>query len=52
MRFTLKIVSLLLTFLVFASAQNSTPSQQPELPTFQSKAELVLVPVVVGNKKG
>jgi VWFA-related protein len=52
MRFTLTIVSLLLTFLVFASAQNSTPSQQPELPTFQSKAELVLVPVVVGNKKG
>ena len=53
MRFAPKIVSVFLTFLALAAAQNSTPSKpQQELPTFQSKAELVLVPVVVADKRG
>src|SRR3954462_9052672 len=53
MRSTPKIVSVLVALLTLASAQTSTSSNpQAELPTFQTKAELVLVPVVVNNKKG
>jgi VWFA-related protein len=53
MRFHPKIFTVLFVSLALASAQNPAPAKtQGELPTFQTKAELVLVPVVVSDKKG
>jgi VWFA-related protein len=53
MRSLPNICALLFVTLAVASAQDAAPAKsQGELPTFKSKAELVLVPVVVSDKNG
>src|SRR5947209_1204167 len=53
MRFGAKLSLLLLLTLPPLSGQNPPATKnQNEVPTFQTKAELVLVPVVVSDKKG
>src|SRR5437868_13419417 len=54
MRTAVKALIFVTMALALASAQTA-PAQKAqggELPTFQTKAELVLVPVVVSDKKG
>src|SRR3954469_10935537 len=53
MRFLPNISAVLFVAVALASGQDAAPAKpQNELPTFKSKAELVLVPVVVSDKNG
>jgi VWFA-related protein len=53
MRFLPKISAVLFVAVALASGQDAAPAKpQGELPTFKTKAELVLVPVVVSDKNG
>ena len=54
MRSAMKALCLVTMLVGLASSQNApaAKTQSTEMPTFQTKAELVLVPVVVTDKKG